>query len=188
MPRKAAPPTPKPAPRTARPRGPQAVPAVPPVAVTDPPDGMPVRRDVAARWLAIGTTQKRAADEAGVDVRTVAQWCTEQPFRDRIADLRATAFTELEADMLANVRHAIDLERRVFTEELKHDNPAYREAKPLLERVRNLIFRIEAPPAQGGDAQGSPGVAVYVANGGVQHERPGGTVIDSTARDPDRPA
>lgn len=150
-----------------------------PALIDDTPTSAAVRRDIAARWLAIGVTQDRAAREAGVDVRTVAKWAADEAFRARIADLRARAFTEIEADMLANVRFALDLERRVFTEEIKHDNPAYLEARPLLIRIRDLIFRIESPAPAGDDPARGVTVAVYNGAGGVQHEQPG-RIVDST--------
>ncbi|MCK9495242.1 MAG: helix-turn-helix domain-containing protein [Dehalococcoidia bacterium] len=126
------------------------------------------RREVAAYWLAIGVTQQRAADECGVDLRTVQRWCAEDDFQQRLRGLREQAFAEIEPQMWANVRLALDVERRMLNGEVKGDDPAWSAAKSLLDRFRGLALTAEAPPPAGGGAQG--GVALTVNVGGQRDE------------------
>ncbi|MCK9496142.1 MAG: helix-turn-helix domain-containing protein [Dehalococcoidia bacterium] len=138
-----------------------------------------VRREVAAYWLAIGVTQQRAADECGVDLRTVQRWCAEQDFQQHVADLRQQAFAEIEPQMWANVRLALDVERRMLNGEVQGDDPAWGAAKSLLDRFRGLALSAEAPPPPGGGGPGGVAVTVY-ANGERRDEpdRPRRDVID----------
>lgn len=115
------------------------------------------RRELAAYWLGIGVTQQRAADECGADLRTVQRWCAEQSFQDRIAQHRRTAFEQIEPQMWANVRLALDVERRMMNGELKADDPAWLAAQRLLDRFRAVFVDVDAPPSSGGSLEGPAG-------------------------------
>lgn len=123
------------------------------------------RREIAAYWLGIGVTQQRAADECGADLRTVQRWCAEPEFREQVAAHRRQAFDEIAPQMFANVRLALDVERRVMNGELARDDDSAVEARDLLTRFRaaSVVRYRERDPGE----LGASAARGYIGDGNI---------------------
>lgn len=119
----------------------------------------PAKR-AAARLRAIGCTQDYTANEVGVDIRTVQNWCAEDEFDSVVRQLKELAWARVEPGIMANVELAIEVQRQMFMGEIKADDKRYLAAQRLIDRILDRLLYVE--PAH--NPPGSPGlVAVNIS-------------------------
>lgn len=122
----------------------------------------PAQRSV-ARLLAIGYPQTAAAEALGQNLRTVQRWCADEQFEAYIDRLYQTAWERVEPGIMANVELAIEVQRQMLRGEVKPNDPRYREAARLLDRILDRLLYVE-PASAGGDAAGIAAVSAVNVN------------------------
>lgn len=102
----------------------------------------------AARYIAIGCTQQYSADQVGVTLRTVQNWCAEDEFDQVVTQLRDLAWARVEPGIMANVELALEVQRQMFRGEVSPDDKRYAAAQRLIDRIldRLLTIRTEDDP------------------------------------------
>ena len=100
-----------------------------------------------ARLIAIGYSQSEAARQLAVPLRTAQRWMADEGFCQHIQDLHETAWSRVEAGIMANVELAIEVERRWLSGE-KVDEKRYRDARSRIDRILDRLLFVEPPETE----------------------------------------
>lgn len=96
-----------------------------------------------ARLLALGYSQTAAAEEIGVDGRTVRRWVATEGFNEYVDGLHRQLWEYIDPQFKANLLHALKLQSQVFAGERAYDDGAYLEARRFIERVIDRVGQLE---------------------------------------------
>lgn len=122
----------------------------------------------AALMLAIGATESHAAVRAGVSQSTITAWKHQPLFDERVRELRASAWQDVEQSIMANVQLALEVQRQGLAGELAIDDPRYRESARLIDRMLDRLLYVEPAGAPAG-GPGTINAAVVINQPGSQH-------------------
>lgn len=122
-------------------------------------------KQLAARYLAIGCTQQYAAEKTDTPHRTLQHWIAEPEFHAWTLYLRDVAVAQIETDIAANVRLALEVQAEVMRGDLSAKSDRYRVADKLLYRFVDRLVAIEAGPAAPDGAPVGPTVVIQNAPG-----------------------
>lgn len=112
-----------------------------------PLDWKPDKR-AAARLLAIGCSQQYTADQVGVVLRTVQNWCADPEFDNVRQELQELAWASVEPTIMANVQHALEVQRMVFRGDLNAGDKRYIAAEKLIYRMLDRLLYVEPATAE----------------------------------------
>ncbi len=110
-----------------------------------------------ARFLALGYSRQRAADEAGCSDRTVERYARRPEFVELVDRLRERAWSKVQPEIIQNVRQALDIRRRVLEGEISDNDSRWKAAQPLLRIVDRVTERALSADLEAAEDAADPG-------------------------------
>lgn len=120
-------------------------------------------KQLAAKYLAIGCTQEYTAQKTETPHRTLQHWCAEPEFHTWVLHLREVAVAQIEQDIAANVRLALEVQAEVMRGELSASSDRFIVADKLLYRFVDRLVYVE--PATSADSALGATVVIQHARG-----------------------
>ena len=108
---------------------------------------------VAAEWIAAGYSQQKAADKAGVSLRTVQRYWTVPQFRQLVEDMRAELMATYDLKFAKIIATALEIEQMALGDKNLARDANARLAHDILSQTG---YRIAAQHRGNGGAPESP--------------------------------
>ena len=102
--------------------------------------GLSEQQEKAAEVLADGGRCWQAAKVAGVDIRTVQRWATDETFVEYCVELRRSIRAVRRAKRERIIRQALDVQGEVLSGDRRGDDPAAKLAERILEQTEWRVW------------------------------------------------
>ena len=102
--------------------------------------------------MAIGYTQQMAADEMGIALRTVQNYCAKKGFYEYVKHLSLLAWERVEPSLMANMELALDVQRQVLLGKIDAKDGRYVEARALIQVLIRFLQVATRKADDGGEA------------------------------------
>lgn len=96
-----------------------------------------------ARLCALGYSHQAVADMTGYHRRHIIRMVNTEDFVTEVERIKASLSSTLEADILANVSLAVQIERQMLAGDLPSTDKRYIEAKGIVKPIRERLIDVD---------------------------------------------